>query len=118
MAFNGWPRDRKLHAHLSMCYQQWTNKVLYRGGDDDDMSSPKEFFTLEAATWLNDVKEKSENGEACSEYYPLEAHRRVWMTVKPPLLKHFELIDAETYHTGIYPMDITSVPSDYEVLWN
>lgn len=116
MAFYGWPRDHELHPHLSMCYQRWGEKVLYR--DDEDFSSPKEFFSAEAPNWYNDLHEKSKIGEACSEYYPLEAHRRAWMTVRYPLIRHFGLRDLQSYHTGIYPMDIVSVPNDYEVVWD
>ena len=117
MAFNGWLRDRQLHPHLAMCYQRWEEKEFYRDDDGDDLSSPKEFFTFETPNWFNDIDEKRKTGEACSEYYPLEAHRRAWMAVRYPLLKHFGLRDLEFYHTGIYPMDIVSVPNDYEVLW-
>jgi hypothetical protein len=115
MAFNGWPRNDQLHPNLSMCYQKWTEKVLFRG--DRIMSTPKEFFSLEAPDWYQDVKEKSEKGEGHGEHYPLEEHRRAWMAVRYKLLKEFDLRDQETYHTGVYPMTIVSIPNDFEILW-
>ncbi|CAF4054182.1 unnamed protein product [Rotaria sp. Silwood2] len=115
MAFNGWPRNDQLHPHLSMCYQQWTSKTLFRG--DNSMSSPEEFFSSEAFDWYNDVKKKSETGEAHLERYPLIEQRRAWMAVRYKLLKEFELQDQESYHSGIYPTFIVSVPNDMEVLW-
>jgi hypothetical protein len=115
MAFNGWPRDEQLHPHLTMCYQQWQDKTLFR--DDNLMSSPNEFFLSEAPDWYKDVKGKSEIGEAHSERYPLSEHRRAWMAVRYKLLKEFELRDQETYHSGVWPTLITSVPNDYELLW-
>lgn len=115
MAFNGWPRDGELHPHLSMCYQQWTNKTLFRG--DNSFSTPEEFFSSEAIGWYNDVKQKSQIGEACSERYPLVEQRRAWMAVRYKLIKEFELRDQENYHSGVYPMSIVSISNDFEVLW-
>ncbi|CAF3857042.1 unnamed protein product [Rotaria sordida] len=115
MAFNGWSRNKQLHPHLSMCYQQWKTKTLFR--DDNSMSSPEEFFSSEASDWYKDVKKKSETGEACSEQYPLIEQRRAWMAVRYKLLKEFELQDPENYHSGIYPTTIVSVPNNIEVLW-
>ncbi|CAF3274404.1 unnamed protein product [Rotaria socialis] len=116
MAFNGWPRDDQFHPHLSMCYQQWKTKTLFRG--DTAMSSPEEFFSSEASDWLEDVKKKSETGEARLERYPLLEQRRAWMAVRYKLLKDFQLQDQESYHTGVYPTSIVSVPNDVEVVWN
>lgn len=115
MAFNGWPRDKELHPNLSMCYQRWKEKILFR--DDNSMSTPQEFFKLEAPDWYRDVKEKSEKGEACTEHYPLEEHRRAWMAVRYRLIKEFGLRDQDSYHSSIYPMSIVSIPNDFEVLW-
>lgn len=115
MAFNGWPRDEEFHPHLSMCYQQWKNKTLFRG--DNLMSTPEEYFSSEVPDWYNDVKEKSEKGEAHLERYPLMEHRRAWMAVRYKLIKEFDLRDQETYHSGVYPMSIVSIPHDFEVLW-
>ena len=115
MAFHGWPRDKDFHPNLSMCYQQWNNPVLYRG--DNRMFSPKEFFASEALDWYEDVEEKSKTGEAHAEIYPLEEHRRAWMAVRYKLIKDFGLRDQDSYHSGIYPMDIVSLPNDSDVLW-
>ncbi len=115
MVFNGWPRDKQLHPHLSMCYQQWTNQTLFRG--DQSFSTPEEYFSKEAPDLYNDVKEKAEKGEAHLERYPLIEQRRAWMTVRYKLLKEFELCDQETYHSGIYPTTIVSIPNDFELLW-
>ncbi|CAF4280806.1 unnamed protein product, partial [Rotaria magnacalcarata] len=116
MAFNGWPRDDQFHPHLSMCYQQWKTKTLFRG--DTAVSSPEDFFSSEASDWLEDVKRKSETGEACLERYPLLEQRRAWMAVRYKLLKDFQLQDQGSYHTGIYPTSIVSVPNDVDVVWN
>ncbi|CAF4867320.1 unnamed protein product [Rotaria sp. Silwood1] len=115
MAFNGWPRNEQYHPHLSMCYQQWKTKTLFR--DDNTMSTPEEFFSSEASDWYKDVQEKSQTGEAHLERYPLIEQRRAWMAVRYKLLKEFGLQDQESYHSGIYPIDIVSVPNDTEVLW-
>ncbi len=115
MAFNGWPRNDQLHPHLTMCYQQWKDKTLFRG--DNLMSTPEEFFSLEAPDWYHDVQEKSEKGEACAEHYPLVEHRHAWMAVRYKLIKEFELRDQDTYDSGVYPMSIVSIPNDFEVLW-
>ncbi|CAF5035011.1 unnamed protein product, partial [Rotaria sp. Silwood1] len=55
--------------------------------------------------------------EAHLERYPLIEQRRAWMAVRYKLLKEFGLQDQESYHSGIYPIDIVSVPNDTEVLW-
>ncbi|CAF1299577.1 unnamed protein product [Rotaria sp. Silwood1] len=115
MAFNGWPRNEQYHPHLSMCYQQWKTKTLFR--DDNTMSTPEEFFSSEASDWYKDVQEKSQTGEAHLERYPLIEQRRAWMAVRYKLLKEFGLQDQESYHSGIYPTNIVSVPNDTEILW-
>ena len=98
-----------------MCYQQWPNKTLFR--EDNLFSTPKEFFSSEAPDWHNDVKEKSEKGEAYSESYPLLEHRRAWMAVRYKLIKEFDLRDQASYHSGVYPVSIVSMPNDFELLW-
>jgi hypothetical protein len=115
MAFHGWPRDKDLHPSLSLCYQQWTEKSLFRG--DNSMSSREEFFSKEAHDWYQDVNEKRQTGEACSETFPPLEHRYAWMAVRYKLIHHFDLLDQASYHSGIYPTDILSVPSGFELLW-
>ncbi|CAF3816325.1 unnamed protein product [Rotaria sp. Silwood1] len=77
----------------------------------------KEFFSSEASDWYKDVQEKSQTGEAHLERYPLIEQRRAWMAVRYKLLKEFGLQDQESYHSGIYPTNIMSVPNDTEILW-
>ena len=115
MAFNGWPLNQDLYPHLSMCYQQWQNKVMYRG--DQVFSTPEDFFLGEASDWYEDVKAKSTTGEGHHEIYPLPEQRRAWMAVRSKLLSEFGLQDLGRYHSGAYPTDIKSVPNDYEVTW-
>jgi hypothetical protein len=115
MAFNGWPRDKDLHPSLSLCYQKWTEKSLFRG--DNLMSSREEFFSQEAPDWYQNVNDARQAGEACSEAFPPIEHRRAWMAVRYKLLRHFGLIDQASYHSGVYPTDIFSIPNDYDLLW-
>ena len=115
MAFHGWPRDKELHPSLSLCYQQWTEKSLFRG--DNSMSSREEFFSQEAPDWYQNINDKREIGEARSEIVPPIEHRRAWMAVRYKLIHHFGLLDQPSYHTGVYPTDICSISGDYEPLW-
>ncbi len=81
------------------------------------MSSREEFFSCEALDWYKDVNDKRQTGEACSESFPPLEHRRAWMAVRYKLIREFGLIDQASYHSGIYPTVISSVPSDYDLLW-
>lgn len=116
MAFAGWPCNEEMYPHLSMCYQQWKKNILYRG--DGSFSTPEQFFLNEAPDWYDDVKEKSETGEAQAEIYPPVEQRRAWMAIRSKLLSEFELQDQGRYHSGVYPTHIISVPVDYELLWD
>ena len=115
MAFNGWPCDIDMHPNLSMCYQRWTDKVLFRG--DNSFSTPEQFFSSEARDWYEDLREKSNKGDAHAESYPLEQHRRAWMAVRYKLLAEFDLIDQPNYHPNAYPTYIISIPNDFILLW-
>lgn len=115
MAFHGWPCDNELHPSLPLCYQRWTEKLLFRG--DGCMSSREEFFSKEAPDWYKDVNEKKQTGMACSENYPPSDQRRAWMAVRYKLIHEFNLVDQSGYHSGIYPTNIPSVSSDYPLLW-
>ena len=115
MAFHGWPRDQDYHPNLSMCYQQWTSKVLFR--DENVYATPEEFFANEASDWYHDVNEKSEHGQAHAEIYPLPEHRQAWMAVRYKLIKEFGLRDLDNYHSGIYPTSTVSVPNTVDILW-
>lgn len=115
MAFHGWPCDKELHPSLPLCYQRWTEEILFRG--DEFMSSREDFFSKEAPDWFKDVNEKRQIGEACSENYPPLEHRRAWMAVRYKLIHEFNLLDQASYHSGVYPTFIPSIPSDFEVLW-
>ena len=98
-----------------MCYQRWNDAVLFR--EENSFSTPKDYFHFEARNWYGDLREKSEKGEAHAELYPLEEHRRAWMAVRYKLLAEFGLRDLETYHSGVYPTKIVSIPNDFVLLW-
>lgn len=115
MAFHGWPRDKDMHPHLSMCYQRWNEEVLFR--EENCFSTPKDYFCAEAPNWYEDLREKSEKGQARTEIYPLDEHRRAWMAVRYKLLADFDLRDLETYHSGVYPIDTVTIPNDFILRW-
>jgi hypothetical protein len=115
MAFHGCCRGDENHPDLKLCYQQWSTGFLSVG--QQKYVPPHTYYAEHEPDWYADLDEKSRSGEGHSDTYPPIEQRRAWMAVRYTLLTYHQLKDNPPYNSALYPLNIISLPADFEVRW-
>ncbi|CAF1050639.1 unnamed protein product [Rotaria sordida] len=116
---------------LDLCYQRWTTsdvciKKNHRSDDSEDdddwerISPRAKYYNKHHPTWYNDLTRLSTEGDGCQESIPPLDQRRAWMVVRHAIIKHSDgkMIDEKEYDNKLYPLNIESLPADFEPKWN
>ena len=134
-AFNG-KRYHKIRTPcLELCYQRWTTTGVYvpkerRSHDLQNKQSEDEdeyelvfpnakYYNEKHPAWYNDLKRLSTEGSACKEKIPPPDQRRAWMVARHTLVNRYKhrMVDNKEYDEKLYPVNVESLPADFEPKW-